>query len=241
MRRHKYNYPGVPEEPGYYVYELWAGLVCLYIGRVGNSGPCSMYNRLGGHRSSKPWWDDVTDIVVSKFESHEEIAAEEPRRIFEMQPVYNRTYAARCKRGHPRPFVEREDRFDRPGCEQCAEEWRNSPERKAWVREYGQRPEVKQRNAERRDFLRESGYWRSDEFKAAREEYKSRPEVRKHLEAYFAAYNRQPRRVASEQAREKGRKGYYAKRESGAARRKYKKRWAWRQSRQPGPGQAGLF
>jgi len=97
MRPRKVFYPGVPDELGYYVYELWSGLVCLYVGRVGNSGPGSMFKRLQGHRSGKPWWPDVTDITVTAFESHDEIAEEEPRRIFELQPVYNRMYAAKCR------------------------------------------------------------------------------------------------------------------------------------------------
>src|SRR5215475_8874616 len=158
----RYMYPGVPEEPGYYVYELWTGLVCLYVGRVGNSGPGLMYRRLAGHRAAKSWWPDVTDIVVSAFGSHEAVAAEEPRRIFELQPVYNRTYAAKCKRGHAKPpFVKDGGYNGDTGCRQCAEERLQSPEYLAWAAEYRQRPEVIARRRE----LTESGYWRSAEFR----------------------------------------------------------------------------
>lgn len=240
----RYTYPGVPEEPGYYVYELWSGLVCLYVGRIGNSGPGLMYRRLASHRADKPWWADVTEIMVSVFGSHEEVAAEEPRRIFELQPIYNRTYAARCRRGHLKPQFVKDSQYDGPThCAQCADERLQSPEYKAWVREYNQRPEVVARNAERRRELTESGYWRSEEFRAKRAEYKSRPEVREHLDTYFKIYNRRPERIASERAREAGgaRRRYHDSRNALPEVKARKRRWALRVSRAPGPGQAGLF
>jgi hypothetical protein len=199
-----------------------------------------MYRRLAGHRADKPWWDEVTDIVVSAFANHEEVAAEEPRRIFELQPIYNRTYAATCKRGHKRPFVAAN--YERgQNCEQCAQERLESPEYQAWVREYNELPEVKRRRTERRDFLRESGYWRSDEFRAQRAEYMSRPEVREREQAYQRAYNTRPERKAAARAREVGRSSYYAERNALPEVRERKRRWALKTSRRPGSGQAGLF
>ena len=89
-RRREYPYPGVPAEPGYYVYELWAEDACLYVGRVGNNGPGSMRRRLNGHRSSQPWWPEVARIIVTTFAGHEEIVAAEARRISELRPLHNR-------------------------------------------------------------------------------------------------------------------------------------------------------
>jgi len=94
-RSPKHSYPGVPQEPGYYVYELWADEVCLYVGRVGNSGPGSMYYRLKGHQSAKPWFCDVTRIVVSNLGSHDAIVAEEPRRIQALRPLYNKQWSGK--------------------------------------------------------------------------------------------------------------------------------------------------
>jgi hypothetical protein len=243
MRPRKVFYPGVPDELGYYVYELWSGLVCLYVGRVGNSGPGSMFKRLQGHRSGKPWWPDVTDITVTAFESHDEIAEEEPRRIFELQPVYNRVYAAKCRRGHAKPPFTKTDDGRGGVCAQCIEERQQSPEHKAWVRAYCQRPEVKARAVAHNRELTESGYWQSEEYTAKRAEYMSRPEVREREQAYQAAYRNRPGRIAKELARETGhaRRRYYASRNALPEVKDRKRRWALKASRRPGPGQAGLF
>lgn len=183
MSRRRISFPGVPDEPGYYVYELWADDVCLYVGRVGNSGPGLMRTRLLQHRSAKSWFGEVTRIVVSAFGGHEEIAAEEPRRIYELKPVHNRTYAAMCSKGHRRPFWA--NNYDRGTCPEC----------------------------------------------------KAGPEA----QAYFQAYNRRPEIVAKERAREVGRQSYYTTRNALPEVKERKKRWALRSSRQPGPGQVGLF
>lgn len=82
----------VPEEFGYYVYELWGDAGCLYVGRVGNNGPGSVRKRLYGHSRDKSWWPEVTRTVVSRFASHEEIVVEEPRHIRDLRPVHNRQY-----------------------------------------------------------------------------------------------------------------------------------------------------
>jgi hypothetical protein len=229
----KYVYPGVPDEPGYYVYELWAEDACLYVGRVGNSGPGRMYSRLAGHRADKSWWSEVRQIVVSTYGSHEEIAAEEPRRIYELQPLHNQTYAAKCKKGHARdPFADRDTRSQDlrggRGCAECDREWKASPAAKAWGEAYRQRPEVQRRMSE---------HWRSAEYKAWREEYRSRPGVQEHEDAYQASYRKQPERIAKEQERARGRDWQ----EFNARRADKKRRWVASKSRQPSPGQAGLF
>jgi hypothetical protein len=105
----------VPEEFGYYIYELWSDDVCLYVGRVGNNGPGSVRRRFKGHATdkSKSWWPQVTRVVVSRFASHEEIVAEEPRRIQELRPVHNRQYAwlAKADVSVPSDTGEREDSY----------------------------------------------------------------------------------------------------------------------------------
>jgi hypothetical protein len=83
----------VPEDYGYYVYELWGEAGCLYVGRVGNNGPGSVRKRFSGHRGKASWWPEVTRAIVSRFASHEEIVAEEPRRIRDLRPAHNRQYA----------------------------------------------------------------------------------------------------------------------------------------------------
>lgn len=232
-KQRKYVYPGVPEEPGYYVYELWSEDACLYVGRVGNSGPGRMYSRLGGHRSDKPWWPDVRQIVVSAYSSHEEVATEEPRRIYELQPLHNQTYAAKCKKGHARdPFTDRDTR-DRDlrggrGCAECERDWKASPQFKAWAEEYRRRPEVQRRMSE---------HWRSAEYKAWREEYRSRPGVKEREDAYQAEYRQQPERIAQEQQRARERD--WTEFNIRAADRK--RRWAANRNRRPAPGQAAMF
>lgn len=231
-RPRKYVYPEVPEEPGYYVYEFWSEAGCLYVGRVGNSGPGSMYNRLAGHRT-KPWWLHVAHIVVSAYASHEEIVDEEARRIFELEPLHNQVYAARCRKGHARrPHAEREsaarDRRGNLGCAECQREWHRSPEFRAWQNEYRQRPEVK---------FRISEHWRSPEYKAWREEYRARPGVKEREDAYQAAYRQRPERIAQEQQRTRERDWQ----EDHQKRRWYKQQWAARTVRRPSSGQAALF
>ena len=147
----------VPEDLGYYIYELWGSDGCLYVGRVGNNGPGSVRKRFNGHASdkSKSWWPQVTRAVVSKFTSHEEIVAEEPRRIWELRPRYNRQFAWLAETGTPVPAdtSEREDAY------QAA--YRRKPERKQQEHSrevgkarrsyYGRRnalPAVKQRKAQ---------------------------------------------------------------------------------------------
>lgn len=223
-RPRRYDYPGVPEEPGYYVYEFWSIEKCLYVGRVGNSGPGSMYLRLAGHRSDKSWWPDISQIVVSSFGSHEEIVAEEQRRIYELQPLHNRMYAATCRKGHAKIRGER-------GCAECTREWQQSPEYRTWQREYKDRPEVKRRMSE---------HWRSAEYKAWRQEYRARPGVSEREDAYQAAYRERPERIAREQVRQRGRDyDEYNSRPEVKAR---KRRWANAKSgRIAAPGQAGLW
>jgi len=125
-----FSYLGdVPEEFGYYVYEFWADDVCLYVGRVGNNGPGSVRRRFASHASasstSSAWWSQATRVLVSRFSSHEEIVAEEPRRIQELRPVHNRQFAwlAKVDAAVPANTAEREDVYQA--------EYRQQPERKA--------------------------------------------------------------------------------------------------------------
>ena len=147
-------YGEIPREPGFYIYEIWAGEVCLYVGRVGDNGPRSVRYRLSSHAGDKPWWPEVTRISVTSLASHEEIAAEEPRRIRELAPRHNRTYARFCRKGHDQ---------DAPGvryqsatgahCAECQRERSRRPEVRARaneaLRKYNSQPEVRERLRER--------------------------------------------------------------------------------------------
>jgi hypothetical protein len=80
----------IPVAPGYYVYRLWAGDACLYVGRVGDSGPRAPQPRLNHHRRVKPWWAEVTRIEVAAFPDHPSIVAEEGMQIVTLKPLHNK-------------------------------------------------------------------------------------------------------------------------------------------------------
>lgn len=83
----------IPTGPGYYVYRLWApDETCLYVGRVGDSGPRPPQPRLNNHRRQKAWWPDVARIEFAELPDHPAVVAEETRQIWELRPIYNTRY-----------------------------------------------------------------------------------------------------------------------------------------------------
>lgn len=79
----------IPRTPGYYVYRLWAEDICLYVGRVGDSGPRLPRPRFRNHRRTKPWWGQVTRIEVAQLPDHPAMVTEEFRQIYLLQPPHN--------------------------------------------------------------------------------------------------------------------------------------------------------
>lgn len=88
--------------PGYYVYRLWAGDECLYVGRVGDAGPRPPQARLNYHRRNKPWWPEVTRTEVAALPDHPAMVAEEEAQIAQLRPRYN-VYRTRCSHDRSQP------------------------------------------------------------------------------------------------------------------------------------------
>jgi hypothetical protein len=139
----------IPTAPGYYVYRFWtADGTCLYVGRVGDSGPRSPQARLNNHRYTKTWWPDVAKIEVAELPDHPAVVAEEAEQIKALRPLHN-VRRANCGHDLSLPGAVKST----GGCRECAKEYSKeynkqhydgtaqaayeaSPARKAAKREY---------------------------------------------------------------------------------------------------------
>jgi|SRR5208282_3393668 len=135
----------IPTAVGYYVYRLWAGDgTCLYVGRIGDSGPRAPQPRLGHHRRNKTWWPDVAKIEVAELPDHPAIVAEEVEQIRALRPLHN---IQRGNCGHDRSLPG----AVRPwsgNCSECAREYDKKYQRSAARVAYRASPGVK---AKKRD------------------------------------------------------------------------------------------
>lgn len=119
----------IPAEPGYYVYRLWdADGACLYVGRIGDSGPAYVKRRFKQHRYDKPWWPEVARIDIATLVGHSEIITEERHQIHEFHPLHNKVLLDRCVRGHD--VSQPESRDGAGACKQCTWEHNHSPARR---------------------------------------------------------------------------------------------------------------
>lgn len=153
LARDQFAHLGViPSAPGYYVYQLWSGPTCLYVGRVGNSGPQRMLRRLGQHARSQPWWPEVTRVKVETFATHEEIVATEQRLIGELGPVHNRQYSPICINGHDKSVV---GVYGSGQCKGCCRQWVDEHQTDAtWREQERERQRERERGAKRKEYYR---------------------------------------------------------------------------------------
>jgi hypothetical protein len=208
----------IPGAPGYYVYRLWAGGTCLYVGRAGNSGPQRVARRLADHRRNKPWWSEVTRIEVAAFASHDLIVAEEYRQIEARHPVHNKqrrgaAAQAAWRAADARAYSQRPEIKARRAAQ--ARERRQRPEVKArqseYNRAYHQRPEIKAREQVRR------------------REYGRRPEVRERTAAQARQWRREHPQSPEANARKRERqREYYRRPEVKARKREYAREYSQR-------------
>ena len=76
--------PFILHNEAYWVYRLFAGERCLYVGRTAN-----LPQRLGSHRSQKPWWPEVDRIEKDMVLTREVAMLDEEHFIRKLQPVHN--------------------------------------------------------------------------------------------------------------------------------------------------------
>lgn len=67
-----------------WVYALWAGEVCLYVGLTNN-----LPHRLSSHRNTQPWWHEVDRIVSDEVIGREAAMIFEEHDIKKYRPLYN--------------------------------------------------------------------------------------------------------------------------------------------------------
>lgn len=67
----------------HYVYELWAGDTCLYVGMTAN-----LKSRIGDHRR-KPWGSQITEVRSVERPTRGAAKALEAQRIFILRPKRN--------------------------------------------------------------------------------------------------------------------------------------------------------
>ena len=118
----------IPTKPGFYVYRFWAeDGTCLYVGRVGDSGPRPPQSRFAHHRRMKSWWPDVARIEVAELSAHALIVAEEEAQIKALRPVHN-VHRGNCQHDLSLPGAVKLS----GACSKCAKQYQNSPARRAY-------------------------------------------------------------------------------------------------------------
>ena len=82
----------IPNEPGHYVYRLWADDACLYVGVAGIDHPRKVDARWKDHRNvrGRPWLSKMTRRDVASFRSATEALIEEKLQIAALLPIYNK-------------------------------------------------------------------------------------------------------------------------------------------------------
>lgn len=70
----------------HYVYQFWAGDVCVYVGMTANLG-----RRWMEHQAGSPWFeDDVTHITATRYRGRARAQDAELALIHQLQPLHNR-------------------------------------------------------------------------------------------------------------------------------------------------------
>jgi hypothetical protein len=72
----------------HYVYELWSGDKCLYVGCSSRLG-----QRLTAHRRDREWWNDITHIEVNVHPNYVAGRRAEAALIMKLDPTHNKYHA----------------------------------------------------------------------------------------------------------------------------------------------------
>jgi hypothetical protein len=142
----------IPTEPGYYVYRFWAAdETCLYVGRVGDSGPRPPQARLNYHRRNKAWWPDVARIEIAELPDHPAVVAEESRQIQALNPAHN------IRRGSCTHDLSLPGTVTASG--HCATCHRENEKRKYWTQDGAGARLARKRASERRRAVGQGYLW----------------------------------------------------------------------------------
>jgi predicted GIY-YIG superfamily endonuclease len=134
----------------WHVYQLRSDTGLLYVGHARR-----LKIRLDQHRQQKPWWPEVTEVRSEEFATKDEAILREKELWADGRPKYNRASPFRTDeewREHNREYDRRRRQTVEYRQRQSATN--RTPEHRAYMRAFSQKPEQRVRNRERQRIYR---------------------------------------------------------------------------------------